>query len=61
MTSCCELLAGFGDAGLDGGDELKGIVLVPTRETAMLALEFCIWIRKALPYPGCGYICLNST
>jgi hypothetical protein len=40
MASCCELLAGFGDAGLDGGDELKGIVLVPTREMAMLALEF---------------------
>jgi hypothetical protein len=40
MTSCRELFAGFGDAGLDGGDELKGIVLVPTRETAMLALKF---------------------
>jgi hypothetical protein len=40
MTSCCELFAGFGDAGLDGGDELEGIVLVPTREAAVLASEF---------------------
>jgi hypothetical protein len=40
MASCCKLFAGFGDAGLDGGDELKGIVLVPTRDTAMLALDF---------------------
>jgi hypothetical protein len=40
VTSCCELFAGFGDAGLDRGYEFKGIVLVPTRETVMLASEF---------------------
>jgi hypothetical protein len=40
MAGCCELFAGIGDAGLDGGDELKGIMLVPTRETAMLAFDF---------------------
>jgi hypothetical protein len=40
MASCSELFAGFGNARLDGGDELKGIMLVPTREMAVSTLEF---------------------
>jgi hypothetical protein len=51
MTSCCELFAGFGDAGLDRRDELKGIVLVPTRETVMLALEFLYLDQEGTAIP----------
>jgi hypothetical protein len=39
MASSGELFAGFGDAGLDGGDELEGVMLVPARKAARLAVK----------------------
>jgi hypothetical protein len=50
MTSYREMFVGFGDAGLEG-DELKVIVLVPTRETAMLALDILHLDHKGATIP----------
>lgn len=61
MASGGELFTGFGDTGLDRGDELEGIVFVPPRETVRLASKLASLNQNMLPYPGCGYICLNST
>jgi hypothetical protein len=39
VASSGELFTGFGDTGLDGGDELEGIMFVPPIDTVRSALN----------------------